>query len=183
MCGSPPGTGGKPPRETGRMSGSRLGSRSDVSRVDETMSARARTASDALHTSGYRLTTQRQMVWDTLRLSKKHLDAEAICTSIRRRNPRFNLATTYRSLEVLEKLGLVKQTRIGERGYYQLAEEGQDHYHLECDDCGSTLHIEGDHMVPVLHHITDEHGFVVSTADLVVHGRCARCQAKAARTR
>jgi len=36
-------------------------------------------------------------------------------------------------------------------------------------------------MVPVLHHITDEHGFVVSTADLVVHGRCARCQAKASR--
>jgi len=36
-------------------------------------------------------------------------------------------------------------------------------------------------MVPVLHHITDEHGFVVSTADLVVHGRCARCQARASR--
>lgn len=145
------------------------------------MSSVARSAGEALHTSGYRLTTQRQLVWDTLRLSKKHLDAEAICTAIRRRYPRFNLATTYRSLEVLEKLGLVKQTRLGERGYYELAEEGQDHYHLVCDECGSTLHIEGDHMVPVLHHITDEHGFVVSTADLVVHGRCARCQAKASR--
>jgi Fe2+ or Zn2+ uptake regulation protein len=87
----------------------------------------ARSAGEALHTSGYRLTRQRQLVWDTLRLSKKHLDAEAICTAIRRRYPRFNLATTYRSLEVLERLGLVKQTRLGERGYYELAEEGQDH--------------------------------------------------------
>jgi Fe2+ or Zn2+ uptake regulation protein len=145
------------------------------------MTAMARSASEALHISGYRLTMQRQLVWDTLRLSKKHLAAEAICTTIRRRHPRFSLATTYRSLEVLEKLGLVKQTQMGGRGYYELAGEGQDHYHLVCDECGSTLHIEGDHMVPVLHHITDDHDFVVSTADLVVHGRCARCQAKAAR--
>jgi Fur family transcriptional regulator, ferric uptake regulator len=144
------------------------------------MSRRA-SATEALHTSGYRLTMQRQLVWDTLRQSKKHLSAEDILDQIRRQYPRFNLATIYRSLEVLEELGLVKETRIRDRAYYELAEEGTDHYHLVCDQCGTTLHIEGDHMVPVLHHITDEHEFVVSNADLVVHGRCARCQLKAAR--
>ncbi len=141
--------------------------------------AMARTAAEALHTSGYRATLQRQFVWDTLRHAKKHLSAEEICAQIRKRYPRFNMATTYRSLEVLEQLGLVKLTRIGDRGYYELAAEGEDHYHLVCDQCGSTLHIEGDHMTPVLHHITEDHDFVASSADLVVHGRCARCQAKA----
>ena len=140
-------------------------------------------ATEALHTSGYRLTMQRQLVWDTLRHSKKHISADDILGSVRRQYPRFNLATIYRSLEVLEELGLVKETRIRDRAYYELAEEGTDHYHLVCDRCGSTLHIEGDHMVPVLHHITDEHQFMVSNADLVVHGRCARCQAKAAGAR
>ncbi len=140
-------------------------------------------ATEALHTSGYRLTMQRQFVWDTLRQSKKHLSAEDIYGQIRKRYPRFNLATIYRSLEVLEELGLIKQTRIGDRGYYELVQEGTDHYHLVCDRCGSTLHIEGDHMVPVLHHITEEHDFMVGAADLVVHGRCAKCQAKAARSR
>jgi len=140
-----------------------------------------RTATEALHTSGYRLTLQRQLVWDALRQGKRHLNAEEICAQIRRRYPRFNLATTYRSLEVLEKLGLVKQTRIGDRGRFEVAEDGGDHYHLVCDQCGSTLHIEGDHLSPVLHHITQDHEFVASTAELVVHGRCARCQAKADR--
>ena len=140
------------------------------------------TAGEALHTSGYRLTMQRQFVWDALRQSKKHLSADEICTQIRRKYPRFNMATTYRSLEVLEELGLVKQTRIGERAAYELAEGGTDHYHLLCDQCGSTTHIEGDHLTPVLHHISEDHGFVVSALDLVVHGRCAKCQAKAART-
>ncbi|MDQ6711243.1 MAG: transcriptional repressor [Candidatus Dormibacteraeota bacterium] len=138
-------------------------------------------ATEALHTSGYRLTMQRQIVWDTLRQAKKHLSADDLLGQIRKQYPRFNVATIYRSLEVLEELGLIKETRIGDRGYYELAGEGTDHYHLVCDQCGSTLHIEGDHLVPVLHHITEEHGFVVSSADLVVHGRCARCQSKAAR--
>jgi Fur family ferric uptake transcriptional regulator len=146
------------------------------------MSPRA-SASEALHTSGYRLTMQRQLVWDKLRQSKKHLSAEDITSLVRKQYPRFNVATVYRSLEVLEQLGLVKQTRIGDRGYYELAEEGTDHYHLVCDRCGSTLHIEGDHMIPVLHHITEDHDFVVSTADLIVHGRCAKCQARASRSK
>ena len=124
---------------------------------------------------------QRQLVWDTLRQSKKHLSTEDILAQIRRQYPRFNLATVYRCLEVLEELGLVKETRIRDRAYYELAEAGTDHYHLVCDQCGSTLHIEGDHMVPVLHHITEDHGFVASAADLVVHGRCAKCQARAGR--
>jgi Fur family ferric uptake transcriptional regulator len=145
--------------------------------------SRPLSATEALHTSGYRLTMQRQVVWDTLRQSKKHLSAEDMLGQIRRQHPRFNLATVYRSLEVLEELRLVKETRIHGRACFELAEEGGDHYHLICDQCGSTLHIEGDHMVPVLHHITDEHEFMVSNADLVVHGRCARCQLKAARQR
>ena len=78
-------------------------------------------ATEALHTSGYRLTMQRQLVWDTLRQSKKHLSAEDILGQIRRQYPRFNLATVYRSLEVLEELGLVKETRIRDRAYYELA--------------------------------------------------------------
>src|SRR5438094_876383 len=79
-------------------------------------------ATEALHTSGYRLTMQRQLVWDTLRHSKKHISADDILGSVRRQYPRFNLATIYRSLEVLEELGLVKETRIRDRAYYELAD-------------------------------------------------------------
>src|SRR5438132_794353 len=79
------------------------------------MSPRA-SATDALHTSGYRLTMQRQLVWDTLRQSKKHLSAEDLLEQIRRQYPRFNLATVYRSPGVLhdedaEKGGIGRSLR------------------------------------------------------------------------
>src|SRR5438067_12575610 len=101
------------------------------------MTSRA-SATEALRTSGYRLTLQRQFVWDTLRQATEHLSAEQICSRIRRRFPRFNLATTYRSLEVMAELGLLQQTRIDGRGYYALAQDGQDHYPLLYDQRGST---------------------------------------------
>src|ERR1700676_541810 len=107
-------------------------------------------ATEALHTSGYRLTMQRQLVWDTLRQSKKHLSAEDILSQIRKQYPRFNLATVYSSLEELEEHDLVKDTCSRDRAYYELAEKWIDHYHLFCDQCVLTLHIEGCHMVPVL---------------------------------
>ena len=132
---------------------------------------------------GMRRTAQRTMVYNAIVRLGGHCTADEITVELQKTSARFPRSTVYRSLEVLEELGLIKETRIRDRAYYELAEEGTDHYHLVCDQCGSTLHIEGDHMVPVLHHITDEHGFVVSNADLVVHGRCARCQAKATRTR
>src|SRR5437870_13009826 len=120
------------------------------------MSPRA-TATEALQSSGYRLTMQRQLVWDALRQSKRHLSAEDIPAPLRKRHPRLNLATVYRSLEVLEELGLIKQTRIGDRGYYELVHEGKDHYHVVSDPCRSTFHSEGAHLVPALHPLSQSH--------------------------
>lgn len=134
-------------------------------------------AGSALRTSGYRLTRQRQLVWDTLRRTRRHLSAEQIGAVLKRQDQRVDMATVYRSLDVLQRLGLIRSSRLGERQYFELAEPGE-HYHLVCDNCGSAHHIEGEDLAPVLRHITDEHRFAVRSADLIVHGWCEKCQAK-----
>jgi Fur family ferric uptake transcriptional regulator len=136
-------------------------------------------AGSALRTSGYRLTRQRQLVWDTLRRTRRHLSAEQIAAALRRQRQAVDPATVYRSLDVLQRLGLVRSSRLGERLYFEIAEPGE-HYHLVCDQCGSATHIEGEDLAPVLRHITDEHRFAVRSADLIVHGWCEKCQARAA---
>lgn len=136
-------------------------------------------AGSALRTSGYRLTRQRQLVWDTLRRTRRHLSAEQIAAALRRQRQGVDPATVYRSLDVLQRLGLVRSSRLGERLYFEIAEPGE-HYHLVCDQCGRANHIEGEDLAPVLRHITDEHRFAVRSADLIVHGWCEKCQARAA---
>ena len=136
-------------------------------------------AKAALRTSGYRLTKQRQLVWDTLRRTRRHLSAEEIGSALRRHQQAVDMATVYRSLDVLQRLGLIRSSRLGERQYFEVAEPGE-HYHLVCDECGSANHIEGEDLAEVLRHITDEHRFAVRSADLIVHGWCEKCQGKAA---
>ena len=138
-------------------------------------------ATEALHTSGYRLTMQRQIVWDSLRQAKKHLSAEDLLGQIRRQYPRFNMATIYRSLEVLEELGLIKETRIGDRGYYELAEEGQDHYHLVCDRCGLVEDFTlskglETSLESALAKTASKRGLAVVGHRVDVHGLCHDCQ-------
>lgn len=135
-------------------------------------------AGSALRTSGYRLTKQRQLVWDTLRRTHRHLSAEEVGAALRRQQHAVDMATVYRSLDVLQRLGLIRSSRLGERQYFEIAEPGE-HYHLVCDQCGRATHIEGEDLAPVLRHITDEHQFAVRSADLIVHGWCDKCQAKA----
>ena len=143
------------------------------------MAETAGAAGSALRTSGYRLTRQRQLVWDTLRRTRRHLSAEQIAATLKRQHQAVDLATVYRSLDVLQRLSLIRSSRLGERLYFELAEPGE-HYHLVCDQCGSANHIEGEDLAPVLRHITDEHRFAVRSADLIVHGWCEKCQAKLA---
>ena len=142
-------------------------------------SEKAAKAGSALRTSGYRLTRQRQLVWDTLRRTRRHLSAEQIAEALRRQRQAVDPATVYRSLDVLQRLGLIRSSRLGERLFFEIAEPGE-HYHLVCDQCGSANHIEGEDLAPVLRHITDEHRFAVRSADLIVHGWCEKCQARAA---
>jgi Fe2+ or Zn2+ uptake regulation protein len=136
-------------------------------------------AGSALRTSGYRLTRQRQLVWDTLRRTRRHLSAEQIGAALKRQEQAVDMATVYRSLDVLQRLGLIRSSRLGERQYFEVAEPGE-HYHLVCDNCGTANHIEGEDLAPVLRHITDGHRFAVRSADLIVHGWCEKCQAKLA---
>jgi Fur family ferric uptake transcriptional regulator len=139
-------------------------------------------AGSALRTSGYRLTRQRQVVWDTLRRARRHLSADEIGAALRRQQQAVDMATVYRSLDVLQRLGLIQSSRLGERQYFEVAEPGE-HYHLVCDQCGRATHIEGEDLAPVLRHITAEHRFAVRSADLIVHGWCEKCQASAAHAR
>ncbi|MBW8806906.1 MAG: transcriptional repressor [Catenulisporales bacterium] len=62
-----------------------------------------------LRAKGYRLTPQRQFVLQAV-ASLDHATPEAICEEVRRTARGVNLSTVYRTLELLEELGLVTHT-------------------------------------------------------------------------
>jgi Fur family transcriptional regulator, ferric uptake regulator len=132
-----------------------------------------------LRTEGYRMTPQRQLVWDVLRRSGKHLSAEEIHEQVGEVVPGFNLASVYRTLTLLAELGLANEVQLGDgRGYWEVA-HADDVVHLHCRVCRRVDHHGGEVVAEIRAHLQAQHRFDSEEVDLVVHGVCPTCQAEA----
>ena len=65
-----------------------------------------------LREKGYRLTPQRNLIWEVLRDAGRHMTAEEVAAEVRRTLPDVNVSTVYRTLELLVSLDLVIETRL-----------------------------------------------------------------------
>ncbi|MDQ1510481.1 MAG: Fur family transcriptional regulator, ferric uptake regulator, partial [Actinomycetota bacterium] len=65
---------------------------------------------DQLREKGGRVTTARRLVVSTLIGATNHVTAEELAASIQEQHPEVHLSTVYRTLDSLEKLGIVEHT-------------------------------------------------------------------------
>ncbi|MFP5308457.1 MAG: Fur family transcriptional regulator [Actinomycetes bacterium] len=130
---------------------------------------------EVLRANGFRVTPPRRLVWEVLVEADGHVTAEEIADRVSTRGGDVNLASIYRSLALLAELDLVRETRLGEGGARWELAHPDEHFHLVCDTCGSVTHHEGHLVEMVAAHLREGHGFVPSSVELVVQGRCAAC--------
>lgn len=133
--------------------------------------------SHELQSLGYRLTPQRQLVWDALRRSGSHVTAEDICSNIQQTIPGFNIASVYRTLELLERVGLVRTSNLGDgRRTYELAEpDAHGHHHLVCEECHTTIHFGPEPVAGLRERLAHDYGYRFDHLELVVFGVCPQC--------
>ena len=88
---------------------------------------------------GIRLTAQRRVLIEEMQNADRHLDAALLYERARRRDARVDLATVYRTLGMLKRMGLIDELDLmhlnGEKHYYE-ARTSRDHVHLACFTCG-----------------------------------------------
>ena len=130
----------------------------------------------ALREKGYRLTPQRQLVLEAVgRLG--HGTPEEIATTVRRTATGVNISTVYRTLELLEELGLVRHTHLGHGAPTFSVSTDDDHVHLVCRDCGDVQEAPPDVVAPVVEKLASTRGFTVDVGHFSVFGRCKACSA------
>jgi Fur family ferric uptake transcriptional regulator len=129
-----------------------------------------------LSKQGYRLTPQRLMILSAIENSDDHISAEEIHAQIVARYPYVNISTVYRTLELLEGLGLVTKTDLGEgRVRYHPADKGH-HHHLVCRECGAITDLDEAVLSPVKDILLKEYGFIADLRHLAIFGRCVNCK-------
>ena len=140
----------------------------------------------ALHEAGYRFTTQRREVLSVLRDSHDHPTAEDIYARLRKRGERISMCTIYRTVDLLEKIGLVGKINVGNRNRYELMEGRSDiqHlYHLVCKKCGRIMDISKDILAAheksleeLVTEVSAVSGFQVSGYQFRIFGFCRDCR-------
>ncbi|MBA2414812.1 MAG: transcriptional repressor [Geodermatophilaceae bacterium] len=128
---------------------------------------------ETLRASGYRLTPQRQMVLDAV-VQLGQGTPEEIGTRIHQSSPGVNITTVYRTLELLEQLGLVRHRHFG-HGAPMYHASDNDTLHSVCHQCGQVAVIPGEKLQPVARWLAEERGFVLDTGHIALAGLCARC--------
>lgn len=139
----------------------------------------ARTAFDSvrdrLRARGLRWTTQRRTLVEVLSRTDGHVTGSELIERCRAVDPATIPSTVYRTLDVLEDLGLVRHGHgaDGREEFHVLPEV--EHGHLYCDRCGATREIEATDAASLVRALRARHGFRVDLSHVTIVGRCAAC--------
>jgi Fur family ferric uptake transcriptional regulator len=128
-----------------------------------------------LRARGYRLTPPRQLVLDAV-AELGHATPDAVAATVRDRASGVTISTVYRTLELLEELGLVTHTHLGHGAPTYHAAGSGDHVHLVCQACGRVTEAGPDLVAGLARRLAAEEGFAADVRHLAIFGRCADCQ-------
>ena len=121
---------------------------------------------------GLRVTPQREQVLDAVR-TLGHATPEQICESV----DGVDVTTVYRTLELLEQIGLVRHAHLGHGApSYRPAED--DHIHVVCHSCGAVVDADPTLVEPLARRLLVDNGFVLDRSHFTVFGRCRDCAAE-----
>jgi Fur family ferric uptake transcriptional regulator len=128
-----------------------------------------------LRERGLRLTPQRQLILEAV-YELGHATPEQVHHHVRERAAGVNITTVYRTLELLEELGLVNHTHLshGSPTYHHAGEH--EHVHLVCRGCRSITEVDPGVMRPVTERLLAEQGFRVDVGHVSLFGVCGNCK-------
>ena len=130
-----------------------------------------------LHSLGYRLTPQRQLVLQAVE-KLGHATPDEILAEVQQHASAVNVSTIYRTLEVLEELGLVRHTHLSDRAPTYHSVTDHVHFHLVCRNCHRVVSVDPEVLAPFASRLREEQGFVIDVGHLAIFGECVECEDK-----
>ncbi len=130
-----------------------------------------------LRLPGFRMTRQRQVVYDVLLDTLDHPTATDVFLRAQKKMDTISLATVYNCLETLTDAGLVKQVNV-DRDASRYCPNLHDHAHFFCRECGQVQDIEPSERVLQNEVWRLPEGNRVEILEVAMKGLCANCRAR-----
>jgi Fur family ferric uptake transcriptional regulator len=134
---------------------------------------------DRLRARGLRWTLQRSRLLEVLERTDGHVTGAELVERCRELDPSTTPSTVYRTLDVLEELGLVRHHHGADgREEFHVRPETA-HGHIHCRACGGRWELGADEASAFVDRLRDSRGFDVDLTHVTISGRCAPGQATA----
>jgi Fur family ferric uptake transcriptional regulator len=129
-----------------------------------------------LKEKGHRMTPQRQLIVELVERATGHISPEDIYDQVHERFPMVNRSTVYRTLWLLNELGLISHAHLdnGATAYHTFQPA---HLHLICAKCHRIQELEDLSIVnPLAQALLEQYGFQPEMTHFAISGTCAGCR-------
>jgi Fur family ferric uptake transcriptional regulator len=124
---------------------------------------------------GLRWTPQRALLVGILAHADGHVTGSRLVDRCRELDPTATPSTVYRTLDVLEELGVVRHSHglDGREEFHVLPTS--EHGHLICAECGAAEELPAADAATFLAALREDRGFEAWIGHLTLTGRCRGC--------
>jgi Fur family ferric uptake transcriptional regulator len=139
---------------------------------------------ERLRARGLRWTPQRRILVEVLSRTDGHVTGSDLVERCRAIDPDTIPSTVYRTLDVLEELGVLSHSHGADGREEFHVMPATEHGHLYCRRCGGSWDLEAADraVVETLAAFDRERGFAVDVSHLTLSGRCRVCRDADTRT-
>lgn len=136
---------------------------------------------ESLKEKGYKLTPQRRAILKVIiECEGKHLTVEELYDFVKQKCPEIGLATVYRTIQLLEQIGVIYKVDLKDDGCsrYELVHEDEthQHHHLICTKCGKIIEVEHDWLESLEKKIEEKYDFSIQNHSVKFYGLCNECK-------
>jgi Fur family transcriptional regulator, ferric uptake regulator len=138
-------------------------------------------ALEELKREGHRSGGARAAVIELMARQECCVTAQEIFDGLRAERRDVGIASVYRTLDLLTRMGLVRRVELADAAGYEAAHPGgEHHHHLVCERCGKVSVFEDEELERAIERLEGriagrlEH--TVGGHDVVLRGACADCR-------
>jgi Fur family ferric uptake transcriptional regulator len=129
---------------------------------------------DLIRDRGLRMTPQRRAIVAAIMATKGHISPTSVARQVQDLVPGVNPSTVYRTLDLLEDLGVLSHAHLESGPEYHRRQDSR-HVHLSCSRCGMQDSLSMAEAERLERLLVRHRGFRPDLTHFAISGLCSRC--------